>query len=854
MRPLSCARVLLPLAALFISSLKLVAADDPLQYTFTGRYGQVEVGGPFAGAEFHESRPLPSRISFYYPVANSLDLSTDYWKRGDSRPFALGLRVGSGERRWIGRDGWDYTLSPYRVEFNAKEEGLDLSASYDFCLKNPAMVLSVDVKNPGSKTTTAEIYLHIKGRLRTCQTYAVVETAAVEYLPPSSAVLFQYDSEGADSATLFLVNAGVQPERWTTRSSAIGASDSGTSAWREKGEAVFGGGAAIPQFQPAVAAYLYRLTLRPKETATIRLVIGTTIRQDAASTAARLRADWRADVDAYRTYVERKALHDVKFTTGDAWLDRSAIWARALLATNAHYIDGVVEPMPCPAEYNFFFTHDVLLTNLAAVNFDPARVKQNLLFIASHARDSIIPHAYYWRDDGFKTEYCTPENWNHLWFVLVTASYLRHTGDLGTARQLYPLVTKSLHEILTQRKDDHLMYAYRPDWWDIGRNEGPRSYITILTIRALREYLYLSTALHESRPELLWMERESGAMETALGTRLWDPQIRYLINYNGEKEDRHIYAGSLLAAAYRELDSAKAAALIETAADSIVDDRIGVHTVTPPDFNTPQSIAFFKFVGNEAGDPYRYANGGIWSHTNAWYVMALRANGRTDPAFQFVRNVMTLDGVARSPMGIPAMYEYRYSDTTAKEYGAIDKPSFLWAGGFYLNVLYKLYGVTENPWNIAITPTLPSQRPSASYSLDFGGMKNVSVRGKGDKLHRFEADGKSIPSLVFPLSIRGAHNLSIDFGTIRDPYLEQVNAVLEHASYDRKTRTLSFALNAFPGHAITADVVGTQSPRRITIDGIDAAPRSVIAQRTDVVRLRIKVQSTGRTQTVNVIY
>lgn len=75
----------------------------PLEYAFDKHYGQVEVGGVFAGAEFHNSRPLPSRISLYYPVANSIDLSTDYWKRGDSRPVAVGMQVDEGERRWIGR-------------------------------------------------------------------------------------------------------------------------------------------------------------------------------------------------------------------------------------------------------------------------------------------------------------------------------------------------------------------------------------------------------------------------------------------------------------------------------------------------------------------------------------------------------------------------------------------------------------------------------------------------------------------------------------------------------------------------------------------------------------------------------
>ena len=84
-------------AALFCSGPDERFEQDELLYSFDKGYGQVEVGGRFAGMEFHDSRPLPSRISFYYPVANSVDLSTGYWERAASRPMALGIRVDSGE-------------------------------------------------------------------------------------------------------------------------------------------------------------------------------------------------------------------------------------------------------------------------------------------------------------------------------------------------------------------------------------------------------------------------------------------------------------------------------------------------------------------------------------------------------------------------------------------------------------------------------------------------------------------------------------------------------------------------------------------------------------------------------------
>jgi hypothetical protein len=58
-----------------------IQPDSTIAVAFHGGYGSIEVGGPYAGFESHHSRPLPSRISFYAPVANSMDLSTDYWRR-----------------------------------------------------------------------------------------------------------------------------------------------------------------------------------------------------------------------------------------------------------------------------------------------------------------------------------------------------------------------------------------------------------------------------------------------------------------------------------------------------------------------------------------------------------------------------------------------------------------------------------------------------------------------------------------------------------------------------------------------------------------------------------------------------
>ncbi|MDE3056384.1 MAG: hypothetical protein KGJ59_00305 [Bacteroidota bacterium] len=803
----------------FASGQNSVARNDELAYRFNGGYGQVEVGSWYAGAEFHGSRPLPSRISFYYPVANSIDLSTDYWKRGDSQPFAVGVKIGNEKIYSLGKNAWTYTVSPHTVMFQKREGDIAYEMTYAFCLNEPAMVWTLKMHNAGGQKLPVEIYTHVKTSVRTCQTYARIDSAATRYDSTAHTIVADFDELGADSASVFVENGGLMPISWTTDAIGLAVHDDGTSEWLTDSSSVLSrkifphGGKGN-----TVAAFLYQTELQPGASASIVQIVGSCRRNDVGKIVSTLKTKWRKEIDAYDDLVRAKAFDEAHFFTGDNELDRSAAWARALLATNAHYIDGSIQPMPCPAEYNFYFTHDVLLTNLGAVNFDLTRVKKNLLFIVSHAKDGIIPHAYYWRDDGFKTEYCTPDNWNHLWFILVNGSYLRHSGDDSTAQELYPLVTKSLEEILTQRKPDNLMYAYRPDWWDIGHVEGSRSFITVLAIRALREYLYLSSALKVHSSKLNEYEAFADAMEKSMNEHLWDPQLKFLINYNGSMKDSHYYVGSLLAPVFGELGISRSKELVASAEKELLSPAIGIHVVSPADFNSEASKKFFKFVDNEAGDPYVYINGGIWSQANAMYAMDLKAVGEVDEAVDFVKRVMAIDGVAHSPMGVPAMYEYRFSDSTSKEFGKIDKPSFLWAGGFYLTTLYKLFGVQENEWNVSFAGPLPSTLDSASYTLAVGRKKDVVISGKGKYLHELTFSGKEIPSLVIPENAMNATKCAVIFGMPEHPYLQSVNAVLNSAHYDKTPRVLSLQVSSFCGHHITVVIVTPEKIRHVLVD------------------------------------
>jgi glycogen debranching enzyme len=795
---------------------------DPLAYRFTGLYGQVEVGGRFAGAEFHHSRPLPSRLSFFYPVANSVDLSTDYWKRAESQPLRVGVRINGKPVQWLGTEPWIYVLSPHTVTYHHESTELSCTMSYAFGLEEPVLVFRFTVLNSAAERRLIEPVVELSAVLRSCQTYARFDRPAIS----------------CDSA------AGVITARFTEPQTA------GTSIFIQTVEGE-GPRAVLPPQNPENTArfgFRYERYLDSRDSITITLLIGTCRNSETATTTQRLKGSWAADVAAYDHYVRSKAAHAAVLKTGDVWVDRTIPWAHALLAANAHYLDGAIVPMPCPAEYNFFFTHDMLLTDLAATACDPERVKRDLSYIASRAKDSVIPHAYYWKDDGFKTEYCAPDNWNHLWFVLVSGSYLRHTGDTVLGRRLYPLLLKSIHSALLRLNDDHLMYAQAPDWWDIGRNEGPRTYMTALVIRALREFAFIGALLNASPSGLGRYEVMASSMERSLGDHLWDKQSQYLTNFNGSTKDPHIYMGSLLAPVFGLLDSARATQLVGTAGQHLMADGVGMRTVMPPDFHTDSMKSFFHFAGNEAGDPYLYANGGVWPHNNAWYTLALIATGRRDDAFRFFRTTMTLDGIARSPMGQPAFYEYRYSDPTSPGYGEIDKPSFLWAAGFTLLTGYRLLGMQENEWNVSFSGELPSAIDTGRCELEFGGRKEVTITGKGKGLSSFHADGREIPSLVVPLDIRETKRWTVCLGPPPQPYLERLNAQLRSATYDRKNRKLLLGVSSFAGHTVIAVVTATGRMRSASVDGKQIHTCTVGHSRTGGQTLKLQFAGTGSTQ------
>ena len=782
--------------------------SDSLCVVSTKEVGQIEIGNPYVGIEIHKSFPLLNRISFYYPVANSIDISEDYWKRENYRIMSVGLKVGDSPKRFLKNQIYKVSQTPYSALFEGVDIESTIKIKYEFCKNEPAMVITYEITNNTNDEKEYEVYTRLDATLRTSHTYNIIDSAYTEYLKNSSCIKINYPFIETGNAQVFVLNAGLEPSSYTTKELSESKFVNLDNWWIHSN-------ASLPRelidqkkLEKPTIAYIYKKTLAPKTSLKIVQIVGSKLISEGDKRIEYLVDNYQNEVKEYEKYILNESINKQEIVTGNKILDFTSQWSKAVLTTNAHYLNGQIVPMPAQAEYNFYFTHDALLTDLAAVNFDLDRVKNDLKYIISLAdTNKTIPHAYYWKDSTYKTEFAGTENWNHFWFTLVCASYFRHSRDIEFLAKLYPYLEKSIETALKNKGEDDLMWSFRPDWWDIGNNFGPRAYMTILAIRALREFNFISSALNKDEYKLKANEDLANRMQKMLIEKLWDKKLNYLISYFSDgQEDKHIYMGSLLASHFNLLDDDKNLKLINTAKEKLLDEKLGIYTLYPMDLH--QLIDYMGFAGNEAGDPYYYANGGIWPHGNAWYALSLISNKLNSEAYEFIKKTMTLDGIINSPNGQPALYEYRISDKGNQEnYGKIDKPQFLWAGGWYFYTLYNLFGLRENEWNISLNPYVPDDLESVKFKLTINKeLIDVKIIGKGENVTSILYGEKNIPSLVIPDDIGNLSNISVKLGDIIEPIVTSTSASISNIVFKQEKNILEFDLSSFEGHFVETKI------------------------------------------------
>jgi hypothetical protein len=599
------------------------------------------------------------------------------------------------------------------------------------------------------------------------------------------------------------------------------------------------------------ASFHYQKRLKVGDSLKIVQLIGSCQSVDEKKIASEYSAQWQQSMLKNRERINGYALRGSAIMTADSTLNQTAVWSKAVLESNIHYLNNEYVPMPCPAEYNFFFTHDALLTNLGAVYFDIARVKKDLLYLKSLTRaDSILPHAYYWKDGRFVTEFCGSDNWNHFWFIILANSYFKHSGDLETIRSIFPVIEKSMNLVMKNKKDDDLLYGTQPDWWDIGNVFGARSYISLLMIKALQEYAALCLVLNKPEPVLAALEL-SDRMNERLAEKLWDEDKAYFMNMlDTARVDNHFYAGSIIAAAFNLVNYERSIKLLETARNELLDKNLGIRNVMPADFH--KLIDIYKFQGMEAGEPYVYANGGVWPQGTIWYCLGLIETNQIKSAKEVLKRYLTIEGIKNSPNGQPSFYEYRNADANSLAYGTIDKPTFTWAGGWYLHTLYKLLGIRETPWNIYFSPSVPQYESPVTFDLFImGKMCKITYLGNGRFFNSIEYDNEPVQSAVI---ISPGKEIVLECGIPIKPYLSKASCGVNGVDFNEEDRTLNIMLRGISGQVASIEIISPEASKYCFIEEKKTSKYEIQKLDSDIYRINLEMEFAQNETKISVVF
>ena len=182
----------------------------------TKEVGQIEVGSPYVGIEIHKSFPMLNRISFYYPVANSIDISDDYWKRENFRIMSVGLKVGNSPKRILENEIYEVDQTPYAVSFTKEKYDSEIKISYEFCKNEPAMVITYLLTNKSKEEKEFEVFTRLETILRTSHSYNLKDSAYTEFEGNGLVIRINYPDNETGKAQIFIANAGLQPSSFTS--------------------------------------------------------------------------------------------------------------------------------------------------------------------------------------------------------------------------------------------------------------------------------------------------------------------------------------------------------------------------------------------------------------------------------------------------------------------------------------------------------------------------------------------------------------------------------------------------------------------------------------------------------------
>ncbi|MEI6194812.1 MAG: N,N'-diacetylchitobiose phosphorylase [Verrucomicrobiota bacterium] len=521
-----------------------------------------------------------------------------------------------------------------------------------------------------------------------------------------------------------------------------------------------------------------RLTLAPGASADVLVLLGIGRAETVGKNVARLYADaFRVDAELAALKAHwHELLETITVRTPDADFDHMVnTWGayNALMTFEWSRSCSLVYTGDQRDGYGF---RDTVQDCLGVTAMLPHAVRDRLVLMLS-AQDSTggaQPEVRPWSHQPGKMPPTPASHYRSddcLWFFNAIPAYVAETGDSAFYQMTVPFADKGEATVL-----GHLRRAIEfnlercgakglpcgllADWNDCLKlgYKGESVFVTFQLRLALKTYTEICVSLGLDK-EQAWAETELAALDKKIAAVCWDGDwfiwaiaedgtVFGTKNYPEGQVYLNTQAWAILSGAASKEQSARALAAVRERLAS----EWGVAMCAPPFAKTP-----VKVMRAVLFNPGNKENGGIFSHTQSWAVLAEVLAGDGDTAWRYFRSFMPAAQNDRADIREVGPYVHCQSTHSqfSEKFGRSRVP---WLSGTaswaHFTATNYLLGIRPETDGLRIDPCIPKSWPDFTATRKFRGLtlhievKNPAAKNRG--VTRLEVDGKMIAGNFIP--------------------------------------------------------------------------------------------------------